>query len=100
MHIAMPIPPPIHNVARPTLASRFCISCRSVTRMRAPDVPTGGRCDRTAVDVDDLRIPADVPVDGERLRGERLVGLDRSRSATFQPAFFERPPRGGIGPDP
>src|SRR3979409_494154 len=41
MHMAMPMPPPMHSVARPFLASRFCISCSSVTRTRAPDAPTG-----------------------------------------------------------
>src|SRR6478735_5093847 len=41
MHIAMPMPPPMHSVARPFLASRFCISCSSVTSTRAPDAPTG-----------------------------------------------------------
>ena len=41
MHIAMPMPPPMHSVARPFLASRFCISCSKVTSTRAPDAPTG-----------------------------------------------------------
>ena len=41
MHIAMPMPPPMHSVARPFLASRFCISCSSVTSTRAPDAPIG-----------------------------------------------------------
>jgi hypothetical protein len=41
MHMAMPMPPPMHKVARPFLASRFCISCNSVTSTRAPDAPTG-----------------------------------------------------------
>src|SRR5258707_14243017 len=36
MHMAMPMPPPMHSVARPFLASRFCISCSSVTSTRAP----------------------------------------------------------------
>ena len=39
---AVPIPPPMHRVARPFLASgRFCISCSRVTMIRAPDAPTG-----------------------------------------------------------
>src|SRR6267378_2262711 len=41
MHMAMPMPPPMHSVAKPFLASRFCISCSSVTSTRAPDAPTG-----------------------------------------------------------
>ena len=40
-HMAMPMPPPMHSVARPFLASRFCISCSSVTRTRAPEAPIG-----------------------------------------------------------
>ena len=40
-HIAMPMPPPMQRVARPFLASRFCISCSSVTRTRAPEAPIG-----------------------------------------------------------
>src|SRR5204863_9774960 len=40
-HMAMPMPPPMQRVARPFLASRFCISCSSVTNTRAPEAPTG-----------------------------------------------------------
>ena len=40
-HIAMPMPPPMHSVARPFLASRFCISCSNVMSTRAPDAPIG-----------------------------------------------------------
>ena len=40
-HMAMPMPPPMQSVARPFLASRFCISCSSVTSTRAPEAPTG-----------------------------------------------------------
>src|SRR5258708_12556574 len=35
------MPPPMHNEARPRFASRFCISCSSVTRMRQPEAPIG-----------------------------------------------------------
>ena len=35
------MPPPMQSVARPFLASRFCISCRSVTSTRAPEAPIG-----------------------------------------------------------
>src|SRR3970282_1747910 len=38
---ATPMPPPIHSDARPFFASRLCISCRSVTRMRQPEAPMG-----------------------------------------------------------
>src|SRR6185369_16637758 len=36
-----PMPPPMHSAAMPFFASRRCISCSSVTRMRAPDAPIG-----------------------------------------------------------
>src|SRR5437763_1585671 len=35
------MPPPIHSDASPRFASRFCISCSSVTRMRQPEAPIG-----------------------------------------------------------
>ena len=77
-HIAMPMPPPMHRVARPFLASRRCISYSRVTSTRAP-----GRADRmaerdgAAVDVDLRGIPAEVLVDRAGLGGEGLVGLDQ-----------------------
>jgi MFS family permease len=40
-HMATPMPPPMHSVARPFFASRRCISCSSVFRMRAPEAPIG-----------------------------------------------------------
>lgn len=41
MQRAMPIPPPIHRVARAFLAFFLCISCNNVTRMRQPEAPIG-----------------------------------------------------------
>ena len=41
MHIAIPIPPPIHKVANPFFAFLFCISCMSVTNILAPEAPIG-----------------------------------------------------------
>ena len=41
MHIATPIAPPIHNVARPFLEFLFNISCISVTKTLVPDAPIG-----------------------------------------------------------
>ena len=38
---ATPMPPPMHSDANPRFASRFCISCSSVTRIRQPDAPIG-----------------------------------------------------------
>ena len=37
----MPMPPPMHKVARPFLASRLIISCKSVTNTRVPEAPIG-----------------------------------------------------------
>jgi alanine racemase len=41
MHMATPMPPPMHSVARPFFASRRPISNSSVFRMRAPEAPIG-----------------------------------------------------------
>ena len=38
---AMPMPPPMHSVARPFLALRRFISCTSVVNTRAPEAPIG-----------------------------------------------------------
>src|SRR3546814_16620594 len=39
---AMPVPPPLHSVARTSFPSRLSLSCISVTRTRAHDAPRGG----------------------------------------------------------
>src|SRR3974377_2362273 len=41
IHIAMPMPPPMHSVARPFFALRFCISWSSVTSTPAPAARVG-----------------------------------------------------------
>ena len=41
IHMAIPIPPPIHRVARPFLASRRIISNISVVNTLVPEAPTG-----------------------------------------------------------
>ena len=41
MHMAIPIPPPMHKVANPFLTFLFCISCMSVTNILAPEAPIG-----------------------------------------------------------
>jgi len=38
---AMPMPPLMHRVARPRLASRFFISCSNVVVIRTPVQPIG-----------------------------------------------------------
>src|SRR5258708_38708422 len=39
MHMAMPMPPPMHKVASPFLAPRFSIPGHSLTSARAPQPP-------------------------------------------------------------
>ena len=46
--------------------------------------------DRAAIDVHDRRIPAHVLVDGERLSGEGLVGLDEIEIVDLPAGLFER----------
>ena len=41
MHIATPIPPPMHKVARPRLALRRFISNTKVFKILQPDAPIG-----------------------------------------------------------
>ena len=41
MHIAIPMPPPIHKVAKPFVTFLFCISWINVTNILAPEAPIG-----------------------------------------------------------
>ena len=41
MHIAIPMPPPIHNAAQPLLLFCLIISCIKVTNILVPDAPIG-----------------------------------------------------------
>ena len=40
-HMATPMPPPMHSVAKPFFAPRRCISYSSVVSTRAPEAPIG-----------------------------------------------------------
>ena len=72
------MPPPMHSVARPFFASRFCISCSSVTSMRAPEAPIGWPIAiAPPLTLTLAGIPAQVLVHRQRLRGERLIGFDQ-----------------------
>jgi hypothetical protein len=71
MHMAMPMPPPMHSVARPFFALRFCSADRMANR------------DRTAVDVDLGGIPAEVLIDRAGLRREGFIGLDQVEIANL-----------------
>src|ERR1700733_6484347 len=80
-HMAIPMPPPMHSVAMPFFACRFCISCKSVTRMPARD--------RAAIYVHPGRIPAKILVDGYGLRGKGFVGFDQVEIGDFPAGFFQ-----------
>ena len=73
---ATPMPPPMHSAARPFFASRRCISCSSVTRMRQPDAPIGWpMAIAPPLTLTFAGVPAHLLVDGAGLRGEGFVDL-------------------------
>ena len=74
---AMPWPPPMQAVASP----RFSAAAPQLERQRQQQARAGhaermAERDRAAVDVDLVAIEAELLLDGEILRGERLVDLD------------------------
>src|SRR5690348_7368442 len=100
-HIAMPIPPPMHSVARPFLASRFCISNSSVVSTRAPEAPIG--CPRA------IAPPLTLSLSGSRpsclptataCAANASLASTRSRSFTVQPAFLSAACEAVTGPMP
>src|SRR5665213_1370231 len=100
-HMAMPMPPPMHNVARPFLALRFCISYNSVTRMRAPEAPMGW----PSAMAPPLTLTLSGSKPSSRLTAQACaanasLASIRSRSAAFQPAFSSALREAGIGPVP
>src|SRR6201995_4677962 len=101
MHIAMPMTPPMHNVARPFLASRFCISCSSVTSTRAPDAPIGWPI--AIAPPLTLTLPVSQPrslLTAQACAANASLASIRSRSSIFQPAFLSAAREDGIGPVP
>src|SRR6266481_4013419 len=99
MHMAMPMPPPMHSVARPFLASRFCISCSSVTSTRAPDAPTGW----PIAIAPPLTLTFEVSQPRSLLTAQACAAKAsfasiRSRSAMLQPAFFSAARDAGMRP--
>src|SRR4051795_8046466 len=100
-HIAMPMPPPMQSVARPFLASRFCISCSSVISTRAPDAPTGWPI--AIAPPLTLTLPVSQPrslLTAQACAANASLASIKSRSAMFQPAFFSAAREAGIGPVP
>ena len=94
-HMATPMPPPMHSVARPFLAPRRRISKTSVLKTRAPDAPIGwpmAMAPPLTLTIDG--IPAHVLVDGAGLRGEGLVGLDQIEVADRPAGLLQRLARG------
>ena len=94
-HMAMPMPPPMHSVARPFLALRFCISNSSVVSTRAPEAPIGWPMAMAPPLTLTLRgVPAEVLVDRAGLRRERLVGFDQVEVVVLPAGLLERGARG------
>src|SRR3954469_213146 len=100
-HIAMPMPPPMQSVARPFLASRFCISCSSVISTRAPDAPIGWPSAIAPPLTFSLAgsNPRSLPT-AQACAAKASLASMRSRSAIDQPAFLRAARLAGIGPDP
>src|SRR5258708_5818297 len=101
MHMAMPMPPPMHSVARPFLASRFCISCSSVTSTRAPEAPTGWPI--AIAPPLTLTLAVSQPrslLTAQACAAKASLASIKSRSPMLQPAFFSAAREAGIGPVP
>src|SRR5262249_55500298 len=100
-HMAMPMPPPMQSVAKPFLALRFCISCRSVTSTRAPDAPIG--CPNAIAPPLTFTFDVSQPrslLTAQACAANASFASTRSRSPTCQPAFFSAARVAGIGPVP
>ena len=98
-HMAMPMPPPMHNVARPFLALRFCISNSSVVSTRAPEAPIGWPMAMAPP----LTLTLEVSQPRSLLTAQACaanasLASIRSRSSFFQPAFLSAAREAGIGP--
>src|SRR6266478_2739979 len=86
----MPMPPPMHNVARPFFASRRCISCSSVTRTRAPEAPIGWP--RAMAPPFTLTLAGSQPrslLTAQAWAGERFVGLDKVQIVDGPAGFLQ-----------
>ncbi len=81
------MPPPMHSVARPFLASCRAISCSSVTSTRAPDAPIGWP--RAMAPPLTLTLPVSQPrslLTARAWAAKASLASIRSRSSTDQPA--------------
>src|SRR5690606_19130913 len=98
---ATPIPPPMHRVARPFLASRRTISCSRVTSMRQPDAPIGWPMAMAPPFTFTLAVsqPMSRLTEMAWAANASLASM-RSRSAAVQPARSRQRWLAGIGPVP
>ena len=95
------MPPPMQSVASPFLALRFCISCNSVVRMRAPEAPMGWPM--AIAPPLTLTLLASKPrslFTAKACAAKASLASTRSRSLSFQPAFSSALREAGIGPEP
>src|ERR1019366_5683716 len=82
-------------------ASRFCISCSSVTSTRAPEAPIGW----PSAIAPPLTLTLEVSqprslLTAQACAAKASLASIRSRSPMFQPAFFSAAREAGIGPVP
>src|SRR5579864_7754113 len=99
--MAIPMPPPMHKVANPFLASRRCISCNRVTSTRAPEAPIGWPIAMAPPFT--LTLDVSQPMSlftAQAWAAKASLASTRSRSLAFQPAFSSALRDAGIGPDP
>ena len=100
-HMAMPMPPPMHSVARPFLASRLVISCSSVTSTRAPEAPIGWPS--AIAPPFTLTLSVSQPrslLTAQAWAANASLASIRSRSSADQPARSSALREAGIGPVP
>src|SRR5581483_6381463 len=100
-HMAMPMPPPMQSVARPFLASRFCISCSRVVRIRAPEAPIGWPM--AIAPPLTFTLLASQPMSlftASAWAAKASLASTRSRSLMAHPAFSSALREAGMGPEP
>eukprot|EP00043_Microstomoeca_roanoka_P023604 m.258924 g.258924 ORF g.258924 m.258924 type:complete len:349 (+) comp32889_c0_seq1:304-1350(+) len=100
-HMATPMPPPMHSVARPFFEPRRCISNSRVFRIRAPEAPIGWPMA--------MAPPFTFTMDGSQpislltaqaCAAKASFASTRSRSSAFQPALSSALREAKIGPTP
>ena len=95
---AVPIPPPMHRLARPSLLPAFIISCSSVTIILFPLAPTGCPSamapplglQRASISFFLVALLRQLVYDAQGLRGKRFVKLQDLHLAEFESAVFKR----------